>query len=406
MIKIKLHKPLAGSTFQRVAANEYLLPGFYAQQFDRETLPRTTFGDTGFNATLDGFGLVTDSTFLNGGTVTGMTLKAPGGVVVGTLTGMNMAATSLETAIGTVLREEGDIHDLIDLMNWENQRIKITGHKGKDVAEGGNKADVVNTGGSNDLIIATAGADKYNGGNGRDTISYEDITTGIKADLGAGTVKFGGKTQKISGIEVLAATNKADDLTGSSGEDTIFGLAGSDQIKGLGGADRLFGEDGNDNIFGGPEIDNLFGGKDGDHLYGGNGGDVLKGQGGNDTLHGNVGHDKLFGGPGWDYLHGDSGNDTMTGGAGHDSFFFDDLKLVDGRKVANFEGNDVITDFSFGDGITTFLSKTANITLSQVGSDAVIAYLGGSITLNNVDSTLLEMTSNSWGGVDITFAIF
>ncbi len=400
MIRIKHTATLGGSTFQRVAANELLLPGIYFPSLDQTTISRTTLGEpTGFSVTLDGTGLITDRSFLNGGTVEGMTVKASGSILGGTLTGMDMAATALQTVISAVQSSSGTIADLTEAV-WGGERFNVTGHGGKDVVEGGGKADKIATKGGNDLVIATAGKDTIDGGAGRDTLTYEDISlpNGISVDLKAGTVKVGSKTQTIVGFEVLAATNQDDDLYGSSGADTIFGLDGEDIIEGREGGDFLYGEDGDDFIHGNGGNDMLFGGKGADIIYGENGRDVLKGQAGKDVMFGNQGHDQLFGGSGHDRMYGQTGNDTLTGEDGRDTFVFNENAIA-------FQGHDTITDFSAGDRIRTFLSTTSDITLSQSGTDALIVYLGGSITLNGIDAAQLELNALGAVGVEIVLGI-
>lgn len=403
MIRIKHTAALGGSTFQRVAANELLLPGIFFPSLDETTISRTTLGDpTGFSVTLDGTGLKTDRTFLTAGTVDGMTVRASGSILGGTLTGMSMAATALQTEISAVLSASGSIADLVSAI-WEGERFRITGHAGKDTVEGGGRADIISTGAGNDLIIATGGRDTINAGGGRDTISYEDIGRGIIADLGGGTVKIGKKVQAVSGIEVLAGTNFADKLSGGNGDDTIFGLDGGDHLYGLGGADKLYGEDGEDVIRGGAGADMLFGGNHRDHIYGGAKGDVIKGQAGYDILNGDAGHDQIDGGKGHDWLEGGSGDDTLTGGPGKDQFVFVDKKNFEGAPTI-FLGNDVITDFGPGDEILSTGTTAGEASLSQSGSDTVIAYNGGSITLNNVDMNQLELR-DTLSGLEITFGL-
>ncbi len=321
MIRIKHTATLGGSTFQRVAANELLLPGIYFPSLDQTTISRTTLGEpTGFSVTLDGTGLITDRSFLNGGTVEGMTVKASGSILGGTLTGMDMAATALQTVISAVQSSSGTIADLTEAV-WGGERFNITGHGGKDVVEGGGKADKIATKGGNDLVIATAGKDTIDGGAARDRLTYEDISlpNGISVDLKAGTVKVGSKTQTIVGFEVLAATNQDDDLYGSSGADSIFGLHGEDIIEGRGGGDFLYGEDGDDFIHGNGGNDMLFGGGGRDNLIAGAGDDTMNGNGGADTIAAGAGDDIIDGANGSDRIDAGTGDDTVRGGNGADT---------------------------------------------------------------------------------------
>jgi Ca2+-binding RTX toxin-like protein len=139
-------------------------------------------------------------------------------------------------------------------------------------------------------------------------------------------------------------TNANDSYNGSPfWPDYISGgNYGDDTLSGLGGNDSIYGEYGNDQLYGGDGADSLSGGYDNDVLYGGADGDVLYGEWGTDALYGDVGNDTLSGGSVYDNngdtLTGGAGNDSMTGGGGADVF----------RYAKNFDGSDVITDFTRG----------------------------------------------------------
>jgi Ca2+-binding RTX toxin-like protein len=112
-----------------------------------------------------------------------------------------------------------------------------------------------------------------------------------------------------------------------------------------------------------------------------------KGGGGSDVLTGNAGANALDGGGGNDTLIGLGGADTLTGGGGADTFVF----------APGQAGNAVITDFSIGQGdkldLTAFTtihslgSLLAHATLS--GSDILITFDSGSVTLSNVAAASL-----------------
>jgi Ca2+-binding RTX toxin-like protein len=102
--------------------------------------------------------------------------------------------------------------------------------------------------------------------------------------------------------EVLAGTNKDDDLTGTPGPDDISGSNGNDTIRGLGAND------------------------------------TIKGENGNDDLSGGTGDDIIDGGNGADTLNGGSGNNELTGGNGKDNFDFDTSAL----------GTNTVMDFVVG----------------------------------------------------------
>lgn len=77
--------------------------------------------------------------------------------------------------------------------------------------------------------------------------------------------------------------NRADTLTGGSGDDLLVGNVGADSLNGSLGNDILLGGRGQDNLKGGEGVDLLLGGADDDTLDGGDGNDLLLGGAGMDT---------------------------------------------------------------------------------------------------------------------------
>ena len=130
---------------------------------------------------------------------------------------------------------------------------------------------------------------------------------------------------------------------GTSGNDTFHGSSGIDVLRGLGGNDTL---------------------------YGGDGSDVLFGDAGDDALYGGEGDDILIGGEGEDVLHGGTGRDTFMFGDNH--------------------GNDIISDFVIGEDMIDLtdvpgVSKFADLTITEDGTDVLVDTGQGVIRLNNVD---------------------
>lgn len=182
-----------------------------------------------------------------------------------------------------------------------------------------------------------------------------------------------------SGIDLIAAGLNNDTVRARAGDDFVWGGSGHDLILGHAGSDRLFGGTGKDTLIGGSKADLLEGGHDNDSLAGNAGADILKGNKGQDTLSGHRGNDRLNGGSQSDVLIGGQGNDTLRGGNGSDTFVF----------FAN-QGSDVISDFHKSQGDLIDLSGIAGITsLSELtivrsGSDTVIDYGSGTLTLNGI----------------------
>lgn len=101
-----------------------------------------------------------------------------------------------------------------------------------------------------DYFIATGFAETFNGGSGRDTVSYHQSTAGVNVNLFDAGAETGGfaRGDTLQFIENVIGSNSADTLAGNSAANTLVGLGGNDTIYGGGGADRLYGDAGNDTI--------------------------------------------------------------------------------------------------------------------------------------------------------------
>ncbi|MBB4104823.1 calcium-binding protein [Allorhizobium borbori] len=217
--------------------------------------------------------------------------------------------------------------------NWFEGGNEIDLYDGNDtyIAFGFSKVsyDVVYAGYGNDKIdVSTYGSKYYgeqgddqffsvgfrnyfNGGSGRDVISYATQDTdpdlrghGVEIDLGAGYAQTYGNTvrETLVSIEDAVGTGAADDIYGSSGANSLWGGKGSDLVDGMAGNDKVYGGDGNDFLYGNSGHDDLYGDAGNDKLWGGSGDDDLWGGVGNDTLNGGAGSDYLYGGTGADYF--------------------------------------------------------------------------------------------------------
>lgn len=210
----------------------------------------------------------------------------------------------------------------------------IDTYDGNDKVYGGGGGDNIATRGGNDFISAGEFNNTYNGGSGRDTISYYNSDDGIRIDL---------RDNEASG-----------------------GWAQGDTIKGF---ERVTGSR-----------------RDDDTLLGSNSGNIIKGAGGDDRLWGRGGTDKLYGGSGSDRLDGDAGTDFLYGGSGRDTFHFDkgddknairdfqnnaDRIELDGfakgtnwRDFAEQDGDRVVLDFGNGD-----ILIIDDVLIGQLGND-------------------------------------
>lgn len=206
---------------------------------------------------------------------------------------------------GTAVDSDGDIDTL--------QNVKAL------VASAG--ADVFNGGSGDDTIILRHGNDTIDGGAGTDTVSFDKPygvthSSGADVDLSSGTGQgeYNGNVFNISisNVENIIGSSHADTISGSSASETFSGLGGNDALNGQGGADTLEGGDGNDFIVGGNGDDSASGGAGNDQIYAGSG------DTGSDTFYGGSGNDTIGGGNGADSLYGENGNDALYGGANND----------------------------------------------------------------------------------------
>ena len=232
-------------------------------------------------------------------------------------------------------------------------------------------------GGGNDMIIANQVANRIDGGDGQDTVSYETATSGVVINLfKAGSTSGGAEGDVLLNVENLIGSAFNDVLVGTSGDNVINGGSGGrDILVGNGGNDTVSyaGTDGlvkidlatlsgggkalGDTIIGfsnaiGTDFnDVLQGNGSANTLEGGAGNDKLVGRGGDDTLLGGAGGDSLDGGDGNDVLNGGSGADTLTGGAGSDRFVFTD---ADGSldRIQDFNGKFDTIDLSGIDAVS------------------------------------------------------
>ena len=201
-----------------------------------------------------------------------------------------------------------------------NDRIDVTTFNSEYYGEGGN-----------DQFFSVGFKNYFNGGAGRDIISYATQDTdpdqagrGIEINLGKGYAQSYGVSYRetLVSIEDAVGTGSDDDIYGSAVANNLWGGKGSDLIDGMAGNDKIYGGAGDD------------------FLYGNTGHDDLYGDAGNDKLWGGAGDDDLYGGAGNDILNGGLGRDYLYGGAGADTFVFTSVK--DSTRAAS----DTLFDFS------------------------------------------------------------
>lgn len=112
-----------------------------------------------------------------------------------------------------------------------------------DVLGGDNYVNRIEGLRGNDVLVASAGADTLDGGDGLDTADYRNFINGV-------TVNLATSTSTLISIEHLSGSRYADNLTGNAGDNILTGAGGNDTLNGGGGSDTyVFGlGDGSDII--------------------------------------------------------------------------------------------------------------------------------------------------------------
>jgi hypothetical protein len=151
----------------------------------------------------------------------------------------------------TVLAATSESDDPIDdwLLGAEGTDTLVA-HDGDDVLLGFGQADNLDGGSGDDFLDGGSGADRLDGGAHAtlgDTAIYIFAPGGVTVSLATGVGTRGDASgDTLFGIENLAGSDHADELTGDAGGNILFGLGGDDRIQGGSGADGIHGGLGND----------------------------------------------------------------------------------------------------------------------------------------------------------------
>lgn len=156
-------------------------------------------------------------------------------------------SANLADATGNTGDARGDIYSSIE---------QLMGSEFNDTLGDAVGATTLMGGGGDDMFIARSGPDAYDGGEGNDTVSFENVTTFVSIDLEDNTVNAGLTTgTTFVGVENLIGTVAADDLLGDGEANMLMGGGNNDTINGRGGEDTIDGGAGNDSLTGGDDAD-------------------------------------------------------------------------------------------------------------------------------------------------------
>jgi Ca2+-binding RTX toxin-like protein len=265
----------------------------------------------------------------------------------------------------------------------------------------------INAGGGDDLVLADwrgtypvgnpppRTSDSVHGGDGNDTLSFEQSMGSVTANLATGGLGGAATNMTMTGFENVVGSLYIDNLTGDGSANILDPLASPSWQSGSGNQEYVQGGAGDDILrvdfstvaavnaqgismtpntisgyegiaigpnwdvigsmmlvyYSGMERFEVTGGAASDRLYGegvsfgaASYSDRLFGMGGNDYLYGKLGDDYLDGGEGNDALEGGTGNDTVLGGAGDDVIIFDPSSAYLRDIAEGGPGNDTVTD--------------------------------------------------------------
>jgi Ca2+-binding RTX toxin-like protein len=99
-----------------------------------------------------------------------------------------------------------------------------------DVLGGDNYVNRIEGLRGNDVLVASAGADTLDGGEGLDTADYRNFVNGV-------TVNLATSTSTLISIEHLSGSRYADSLSGNAGDNILTGAGGNDTLNGGAGSD-------------------------------------------------------------------------------------------------------------------------------------------------------------------------
>ena len=123
---------------------------------------------------------------------------------------------------------------------------------GDDTISGDDGSDTIFGDAGNDTIDPGAGDDApVDGGDGIDTLSFQDSPAGVQVDLALSNIRQNTGPEgsdAFARIENVIGSELTDDLRGDGGPNLLNGFAGNDTIEGRGGTDDLRGGANDDTI--------------------------------------------------------------------------------------------------------------------------------------------------------------
>ena len=165
---------------------------------------------------------------------------------------------------GRVVHQQTDIYGLDNVVTFAN----AAGSSRDEMIFARDAGATLRGEGGDDILVAGSGADQLGGGQGNDTASYQMASRAVLIDLRGGRDNDRGAAGDVlTDIEnligsdfndLLLGDDGANRTEGGAGRDTIYARSGNDDLLGGDGDDRLHGQRGNDTLTGGSGADRFY----------------------------------------------------------------------------------------------------------------------------------------------------
>jgi Ca2+-binding RTX toxin-like protein len=259
--------------------------------------------------------------------------------------------------------------------------------------------------GLGDLIGASVAANRFDGRDGIDTVSYQAATTTITLDLmGVFANKGWASGDVFVSIERFIGSGQADQFYGTAGADQFDGGGGDDLFFGRGGADTFNGGEGSDTVSFSSAPAGLAIWLDGSTTAGGAAADLtfssvenVTGSGFDDVFGASASANRFDGRAGFDrvdysaataFVRVNLGNNALNGGAANGDTLVAIEAVTGSAFDDNFVGDVFANSFTGGAGADEFVFGPGG------GSDTVSDFETGTDVLN-LDDALWSGESGS-----------
>ena len=299
---------------------------------------------------------------------------------------LNLSALSdgvtLNLKLGTMI--ETGISGTKSVLNIENV---VGSNNGDTLIAGTGNETFWGGSGTNTFEVGAGGIDSMVGGTGVNFLSFQEMTAGLVATLGAGgagSVTYGSGTVAYANIEGLIAPNFVSTLTGNGSSDSLVGGSANDTFLVNGGTDHVDGEGGINVLdFAGLTIGLTA------SLSALGGSITYTGTSVGTVTYANI--EELLAPNAVSTLTGGGNSDTLIGGSASDTF----IVFSGGADYVNGEGGTNILSFAgMNAGLVATLSATGSGSIVYAGSGGT-----GTVTYANIEGLIAPNIGSTLTGL-------